>query len=262
METKVNLPEQVEQALARALRHRGSKFALIIRHLVTVNVERGRLDYFAKRQVAEQVADYVQLVIDGYDSQHEYVARVQVERSVDVWEPLFERLQKWAYNLIRTRLQSNPHSERMEHAVACASDAGAAIVNSYFPYDTAFDAWMYVLLNYTVNRYVRQLPGFRRQPQPETVQLDMWPDWLSNLADPAAERDLYRFELQEMLAQAIAELPAGQQEVIALLFDSRAYSYKEIAVITGRSLCALHKAKFDALESLRKILREAVHIYG
>ena len=262
MENREGLRIELDRALRDALRGRSHLYAQIIHHLVVTNYERGRLNYFTDQNATGSAADYVQLVMAGYDSQHEYVTRVQVDRATDVWEPLFEQLQKWAYNLIRTRLQSNPHCERIEHAVACAADAGAAIVNSHFPYDTAFEAWVYVLLSYTVNKHVRQLPGFNNKAEPEVVQLDMWPDWLSNLVDLSAEKELHQYELREVLVQAIAELPAGQQEVITLLFHGRAHSYKEIAALTGRSLCALHKAKFDALESLRKILRESIHIYG
>jgi RNA polymerase sigma factor (sigma-70 family) len=261
VEKSESLRDELDRTLHGALQGRSHTYAHIIRHLVLTNFERGRLRYFTNHNAEVAVADYVDLVMAGYDSWHEYVGRVQVDRAVDVWEPLFEQLQKWAYNLIRSRLQSNPHSERLEHAVACAADAGAAIVNSHFPYDTAFEAWTYVLLSYTVNKYVRQLPGFSSNTQPGMVQLDMWPDWLSNLVDPAAERELHQYELHEILVQAIAELPAGQQEVITLLFHEKAYSYKEIATLTGRSLCALHKAKFVALEGLRKILHQTVEAY-
>src|SRR5690606_2281904 len=205
-------------ALHEALQGHSHAYAQIIRHLVVTNFERGRLSYFTDQNAEVDIADYVNLVMTGYDNQHEYVIRVQVDRAGDVWEPLFEQLQKWAYNLIRTRLQSNPHRERLEHVVACAADAGAAIVNSHFPYDTAFEAWMYVLLTYTVNTHVRQMPGFRSKAEPEVVQLDIWPDWLSNLVDLSAEKEVYQYELREILAQAITELPAGQQEVITLLF--------------------------------------------
>lgn len=248
---------ELEHALQRLL-EQGCAEAYVARiaSLVMTNLARGRVDSYLDDCSTVKASDYVDLVTREYDAQHIYVERVQVDKDAAVWEPLFEQLKKWAYNLIRSRLQSNPHQERMIHAVNCASDAGAAIVNSYFPYDTAFEAWIYVLLNYTVNRYIRGLPGFRDNGPPE-VPLDEWPDWSANLVDPCAETALSQLERQQMLAQAISELPPGQQEVIALLFGTDSFSYKEIAKRTGRSYSALYKSKFDALENLRQILSGA-----
>lgn len=262
MGEKGQMRVELDRALHRlAESGRQEDYVAKITTLVTTNFTRGRVAHFIDGNLQVTVADYVDVVVAEYDAQHSYVERVQERRETAVWEPLFEKLQKWSYNLIRTRLQTNPHRERMEHAVNCASDAGAAIVNSYFPYDTAFEAWMYVLLNYTVNKYIRELPGFKENGHLPHIHLDEWPEWSDNLADPDAERALSRYEKQQILAQVIRKLPPGQQEVVALLFGPDALSYSEIAEKTGRSYSALYKAKFDALENLREYLSEAEYIY-
>ncbi len=261
MEEHAQVRAELDRAL-QALEELGREETYIvkIRKIVLTNLERGRVRHYLDGRSPAAAGDYVMLVATEYDAQHTYVERVQEARDAVVWEPLFEKLQKWAYNLIRSRLQSNPHDERMEHAVNCAADAGAAIANGYFPYDTAFDAWMYVLLSYTVNKYVGNLPGFSENGCVAHIQLDRWQEWSENIPDPTVEHALSRYERQQMLFQAIQKLPSGQQEVIALLFSANAYSYAEIAKETGRSYSALYKAKFDALANLRRILSEVEYL--
>jgi RNA polymerase sigma factor (sigma-70 family) len=258
MASEEGIGREFERAFEELAQRRGHIFAATIRHIVEINRQRGRVEAFLDGGPVTLAADYVCRVETYYDAQHEYVASVQLEKDISVWQPLFDKLQRWAYNLLRKRLQSNPHSERLEHAVNCATNAGLAIVRSRFTYDTEFDAWVYVLLSYQVNKYVKKLPGFKGRREPEAVELHQWDDWLTNIPDPDAEKALSRYELHQWLDQAIARLPQGQRDVILALF-SKEYTYGEIALRSGRSSNALYLTRLRAIQNLRKILSETDH---
>lgn len=254
------LPQELESALEELARRRNEQYAFYIRRIVLTNWANGRVQSFLDSETVSGFDAYVEHVAEGYDEWHEYVYRMQVVRDHELWQALYNQLKRWAYGLARSSLTIAPRAEQRLHAGNCASDAGLELVNSHFPYDTAFEPWAYVVLRNVCRGHLNRLFNPKSIPDHEVINLQKWEGWLQNLSDPASQTPFEQFELGQLLAQAIDQLPPGQQEFV-LLYYSEQRNYEEISELTGRSLAALYKARFDALKNLRKILGEMLNIY-
>lgn len=254
------VPQELERALKDLARRRDEQYAFTIRRIVLTNWANGRVQSFLDSETVSGFDAYVEHVAKGYDEWHEYVYKIQTVRDHDLWQVLYDQLRAWAYGLARGTLAAVSRSEQRLHAENCASDAGVELVNSHFPYDTAFNPWAYVVLRNVCRGYLNRLFNPRSIPDHEVINLQQWEGWLQNLSDPSSQDPFEQFELGQLLAQAIEQLPPGQQEFV-LLYYSDQKDYEEISQLTGRSLDALYKARFDSLRSLRKILGEMLNIH-
>lgn len=254
------VPQELERALEELTEHRDEQYSFTIRRIVLTNWANGRVQSFLDNETVSSFDAYVAQVANCYDECHEYVYEIQVAHDHDLWRALYGQLSAWAYGLVRARMTTAPPSELWLHAKNCASDAGAELVNSHFPYDTDFNPWAYVVLRNIAHRYLNRLLKPRSIPEHEVINLQRWEGWLQNLSDPSSEAPFEQFELAQLLTQAIDKLPAGQKEFVHFYYREHR-DYEEIAALTGRSMQALYKARFDSLKNLRKILDEILYIY-
>ena len=138
-------------------------------------------------------------------------------------------------------------------AAECAADAGAQIIGSHFPYDTEFDAWAYTLLRYTWLKQLNRGKQQKRIPETKLVELDVLLPRLNIVGGMSDEqRSNWRFDLiagMERLATA------GRREVLWLRYFEN-LTYEEIAARMGRTISAVYKLHFEAIEELKRFFGE------
>ncbi len=109
--------------------------------------------------------------------------------------------------------------------------------------DGSLTAWLYTIANHIVVSYVRKWQ--RSYHVPLTSELNLADDARSNTASIICERMI--------LAEAINQLSAEQQQVIALKFFA-GLSNMEIAKILGRTEGAIKALQHRALNRLQRLL--------
>lgn len=246
--------EAIVNALLQELDGERGDIAEAIRPILIANVEANRAQSFLGKE-STTPADYVQRVRRYYDDWHAHIYQVQVVRSHTVWEPLYVLLQKWAYAFLRRR-NFPAHGDRYEHAIACAADAAATILDTRFPYDVHFERWAYVILQNICLRHIDRHWNSSDVLHNNPVALDEFDDWIHNLAPDDARDDVSLAALRHDLLQAIAALGSDARQEFLLLRYFHQRTFDEISVIMNRSKNALYKLHFDALAELRKIWDE------
>src|SRR5688572_22942532 len=91
----------LDNGLEKAYGAMGRELAGKIRPIVSVNLARGRVHHFLREREAHTPAGYVSRVAEIYDRTCDYVHEVQVVRSEEVWQPLYDKLMRWAFCLHR-----------------------------------------------------------------------------------------------------------------------------------------------------------------
>lgn len=256
METET-LRQTVEQALNLLAEQRGKALATAVSPIIFTNLDKGRLQNFLERQGCSP-ADYVWRVADHYERWHDYIHAVQHEKRADVWQPLYEQLQQWAfYYLPRIGYPAYAsRDDRVQQAQACAAEAAIVLLDAFFPYDINFEPWACVLLQNVsrkqMNRYIKP----QLEAQKQEVELDAWDDWLHNLADPESEVAQQLVELRTDLLQWVVQLSSEARQQFILLHYFEEQPFEQVATQMDRNLNSLYKLHSDALENLRKIWRE------
>ena len=249
--------EKIEFALEKAIQklaeERGQQLAKAIASIVFANLERGRVQYYLNIQLNCSPADYVHRVVNYYEQWHDYLIQVQVEQQRDVWEQLYEKLQKWAYNHMRRKGFPPQSNERYQHAVDCAAEAGSKLLHARFPYDVDFDPWACVLLQNISDKYMARVRKQYQAALEHLVSVDKWSGWLEQLQNPSSPNEEETIELHYDLLRAIEQLSSEARKQVILLHYFEEYSFKQIADKLGKSYGAVHKLHFDALNNLRKI---------
>lgn len=241
---------EIEQALHELAERVEPDLSRSVTRIVWANYDQGRIHQFLSNGNAENVCAYIDLVLTHYDEQHEYVQRLQEAKDTDLWQALFQRLQKYAYRMLSKFGFLEPR-QRFEHALQCATDASLVIADRRFPFDTQFDAWVYMILFNTCRNHVRNETRGRSVPPGAQVSLDAYDGWLQNLEDPGSEQMHRRFEQRYDLLDQIERLGDAQREFV-LLYYFEQKSYAEVGQIMGKKTNTLYKLNFDALDSLRK----------
>ncbi|MBI5567770.1 MAG: RNA polymerase sigma factor [Chloroflexi bacterium] len=246
-------PDQIEsnleQILTTVAARRGVPFAANLRPILLANLERGRIDFYLNNHAQAQLHEYVWRVADYYVRLSPYLRTLQQTKSPDVWEPLLQTLRQWASTLLRHTpgLAGDPDQLSPEYAAAAAEK----LLTAYFPYDTEFDPWAYVL----VRNVCRQL--LRRERPPidpiDDDQVAQLPDLRH--ADVERARDLRR----ELLG-VIEQLSSDARRQLIVLHYFQGYSLPDIAARLGKTMSAIYKLHFDALAELRKIWAGKEHI--
>lgn len=256
METET-LQQAVERALHLLAEQRGKELERAVSPIVFTSLSKGRIQTFLERQDYSP-ADYVRHVADHYEQWHDHVHAVQVEKRSDVWQPLYEQLQQWAFRLL-PRMGYPAYVDRDDHrqqAYACAAKAALVLIDAYFPYDVDFEAWAYVLLRNVARKHMERDVKPRLEAQKKEVELDAWDSWQQNLFDPAGEKGQRLIELRIDLLRMVAQLTTEDRRQFILLYYFEEQPFKQIAAQMNKSPNALYKLHSDALENLRKIWRE------
>jgi hypothetical protein len=108
--------------------------------IVRANFNDGRVDLFLEGDPSLDIHDYVRLVAETYQQLSPYLHDLQARRSDGAILPLYEQMQRWAYNLLLQKGHT-PGMPALEAAVGYARDAILAILLTSFPYDTQFEPW-------------------------------------------------------------------------------------------------------------------------
>ncbi|MGB4870792.1 MAG: RNA polymerase sigma factor [Candidatus Promineifilaceae bacterium] len=256
-----------EQALAAALQQaiqsvaaqNGKALARTITPIILANMDRGRVHNFLDGQENGQPEEYVWRVLAYYQKWQPYLAQIQEERQPDLWQPLYEKLKRWAYNyLFRKNFHAAP-DVKVQMAADCAVMAATKLLNARFPYDTDFDPWAYVLVQ---NVTLKHLHKTYQDAAANWQQVDNWEEWENVLPGLTSQGHRNIVELRQALITTIDQLASDARKQIIVLHYFDGLPLYEIAQIMGRSDNATHKLHFDALQNLRKIWDGSWDNYG
>jgi RNA polymerase sigma factor (sigma-70 family) len=238
---------EIEQALKSLASQKGDQFVTSIRPILYTNLDRGRIQGFIETEI-NRVSEYVSDVADYYISLSSLISKLQIEKTEEVWEPLSEKLQRWAYYFfIRSKFHAG--IETQEIANECANTAAITILEAYFPYDTDFDPWAHVIVLNTCRKFIWNATKKSVIPPNSIVELD---ETLSAMSASVFENRKYQ-EVKSDVLNAISQLSDVRRQVIELHYLD-GFSLPEIAKIMGKSIGAIYSLHFNALDDLRKIL--------
>ena len=214
--------------------------------IVYTNHDRGRIEKFTDGDPAK-IEGYVHETFDIFQQLSGYLHSIQEERDEALWEPLFEKMARWAYRaLLRHNFQPGSHTSDL--AQECAAEAAIKLIDSHFPYDTNFDSWAHVLTYFTCLKFFRR--GSKKtnpanaEPLEEAINL------------PADNDDLTpeeRASRQIDLLDAISQLAPNRQMVIHLTYFE-GLDAEQAAEVMSRSRGAVYNLRYNALNELREIL--------
>lgn len=239
-------PDQIEsnleQMLSAVAQQRGVPFATTLRAILLANLERGRIDFYLNGQPQAQLRDYVSRVAGYYDRLGLYLHSLQQAKDPDAWEPLTQTLRQWAYGILQQ--VPNLTTDLDQLAAEYANAAAEKILTAYFPYDTSFESWAFVLVRNVCRQLLR-----REHPSLEPLEDEQ----LAQLPDLAQADQTRRRDLRRDLLVAIEELSSDARRQMIVLHYFQGYTLPDIAVRLNKTMSAVYKLHFDALAELRKI---------
>lgn len=243
-----DLTARLEQALEqRTLKN--SQLVQKIRSLLYRSVEYGR----ATRVLGEDpdstaCREYVNQVITNYQACHEVVARLE-RREPREWIITIKKINRWANGYMKQRHIHGPL--RKECVEECVPNAVLAFFTGTYYYDTEFDAWLCVLVQNVCRKYIKEQRHPNHTAETDAVSYDKFEFLLEALADNNA-LDSQRFrELRSLLLEAVEKLSSKARQQLIILHYFEGFSFQEIAQKMERSLNAVYKLHFDALNELR-----------
>jgi RNA polymerase sigma factor (sigma-70 family) len=241
---------------------RGSELAAAVAPIIFTNLDKGRLQTYLERESCSP-DDYVERVANKYEKWHDHVCAVQIEKRTDVWQPLYEQLQKWAFGYLSRMSYPNyvSQDEKLEQAQACAAETAVVLIDAFFPYDVNFEPWACVVLHNVVRKQIERRIKPRLRAQNKEVEVDAYDDWLPNLLDPAGQDAQHLAELRADLLNAIAQLASEDRQRLIILHYFESKTFKQIAAQMGKNQNTLYKLHYDALENLRKIWPQSGNKY-
>jgi len=243
------LKTTLEQALRELGQRKGEDFAAQIRPVVLANLKEGRLEFFLENAGGATPRDFVERVAGIFTSLNPFITALQIERSADVWEPLYAQMQKLAYNFLLKR-GLIPGEATYRLAVDSATDAALALLNARFPYDTDFEPWAYQFIRYaclkSISREMRQARIIRAALN--SAEAD---SLLFQANDGQNEWGLYLD-----LSHALQKLTPSRQQVLKLRYG-QGLSSRTTAQQMGKSVNAVDKLHHDAINQLRRLLKDS-----
>lgn len=241
--------DEIRDSLERALQalavEKGAELVGKIRPILEANLDRGRIEYSTEGR-PKLILEYVWLVAERFTQDSKYLYEIQTSKSTEVWDPLFIKMQTWAYNFL-TRKGLIPGPRTQEIAVECATEATLSLTNAHFPYDIVFDAWAHIIVQNVCRKYFRRAMRKSAIPEDNLVDLD---DALETLVDPAFGDQT---RSNDLIMDAISQLSEARRRAIeAFYFEG--LSHAEIAKEMNKTVGAIYSLLFNALQDLRKIL--------
>ena len=244
------LAEAIQQAIQTIGIEKGDDWVRAITPIVLANLGSGRVQYFLDEQSHHQLDGYVLCVAEKYEQWHDYLNQIQEKRDSDVWDALYEKLQRWAFHQLSRK--SFPHNgrEKFHHAVECATDASTRLLFARFPYDIDFGPWLSVLLQNVIRKHIEQeyVEAAR-----DSVSIDDGEEWQNISSALTATPSTNQIALRVDLLAAIDHLSSEARKQIIILHYLEGYSLPQIAHKLDKSDSAIYKLHFDALNNLRKI---------
>jgi RNA polymerase sigma factor (sigma-70 family) len=243
------LEEALEEVLKLEANKWGNSLVMAIRPIIVTNLRSGRVSYFLDKVVEREPAEYVGRVAGFYKQLSPYLHQVQVEKSEEVWRPLFERLQRWVYNfLVSNNFAADCHTHN--RAIEYATEAAATLLTAYFPYDVGFEAWAYILTRNVTCKLLKQSKRTSRTGD-ETLPLEEELHYFRRLR---SEPDRRVWELRRDLLDAVAGLSSETRKQIILRYYFDNFSFAEIAQELDQPINTIYQEHFRSRKELRKIL--------
>lgn len=250
MESEATDPidHEVENALQLLIKQGQQDLAANIRPILTKNREKGRIEYFTNGQL-NRVREYVFRVAEHYQAQCTYLEKIKIERSTEVWGPLFADMCKWSYSHLK-RKDFNGVLATVENATECATEASIMLLRAHFPYDTDFKPWAHVIVQNACQKFIQV--HYKKYNIAEENLVDI-EDLHEYLKDHRSQEDGQTRELRDELRAAIMGLSETRQKVIESLYFL-GMSVGELSEQLGKRPSAIHSLHFNALHDLQKIL--------
>lgn len=241
---------EVENALQFLIKQGRKDLAANIRPVLTKNREKGRIEYFTNGQL-DRVREYVLRVAEHYQAQSTYLEKIKIERSTDVWEPLFADMCKWSYSHLK-RKDFSGNLATIENATECATEASILLLRAHFPYDTDFKPWAHVIVQNACQKFIQERYKKYNIAEENLVDIE---DLHEYLKDHQSQEDGQALELRDELRSAITGLSETRQKVIESMYFLD-MSVGEISEQLDKSPGAIHSLHFNALHDLQKILNK------
>jgi RNA polymerase sigma factor (sigma-70 family) len=244
------LKEALETVLTSFTDELGAETVAALRPILLTNYAKGRVHKFTEGNPAK-IGNYIHKVAGIYLKYHDYLVKVQVDQDESVWEELFLKIQKYAQSYF-IRKSFNPTQVKNELAFGQDSEAVLVIFKAQFPYDTDFDAWVKVIVQYCCLKYMRSLYA-NNDSIPNIEDLE---NTISKMVrEKNEEEKQVDKEEYSALCEAISKLKGQRKKIIVLRYIKN-LSLEEIAEKLGKSMQAVYSLHFRALNDLRKILGE------
>ena len=241
--------KKIDALLSNLAADRGEMFLTEVRSILFSNLDRGRIKKFTKQNSIDLQA-YVLRVVQLYEKLREYLRSIQVEKADTEWNALKARLDHWAYIYLRKK-RFRPTQETIKLSQDYATDAAITIMNAYFPFDTEFEPWAFVVLQNVCRQKISEATRKSKVPDYLISELE---DDLWRIADPAADDIEGKTGKRQLIQNAIEKLSTEQKRQVIRLRYFKGFSFKEIAEHLDKSINAVYKSHFDALKDLREIL--------
>ncbi|MBK7177291.1 MAG: sigma-70 family RNA polymerase sigma factor [Chloroflexi bacterium] len=238
----------IEQALQQVRFELGGTLADAIQPVLYINNQRCRIRQYKSLRPTGTVKDYVFQVANHYVMDRNYLDAIQKQKSIEVWEPLLEKIRQWTYsflgkwNLLETT--------RASFTLEIAQETGLEIIRSHYPYDSDFDGWACIVTHHVCSKFMKR---FGASAVIDNMDLSEADEWFLDSDNTLQSDPEIMFAKKQLLSDAIAQLSANQRSVI-WHFYFEGWSLPHIANHLGISTNAIYKRHFDALKQLRKIL--------
>lgn len=256
MKTENKLRQELEDAIQQLEQKSGGGDPKKIHSIILINLEQGRVENWLGTGENRAPQDYVHLVAGIHEQYSDYINKIQIERSENVWPYIYTQLQQWAYNyLLGKGFYRNQSTYQL--AGTYATEAAIALLKTRFPYDRNFEPWAHVILLNVCKRQIRYTSKKSHIPDEKKVSLN---DNLIKLHNQSPIQDTHEIRLS--LLDAIENLSEDTWQQVLLLRYFHNLTPAEIAEELGKTPSAVYNLHFKALTALRKIWSPKGHIHN
>lgn len=241
--------DNIEKCMEQLSKSKGMDFCQQVRAIVEVNLKNSRVDPTAENyQVL--VCEYVDRVAQYYEQYRAYMVRLQEEQNDDLWDGLGRQLEQKARSYIQKKWPVTPYQIVLELAEMVRQEAAERICKAWFPYDTPFEAWAYVVMQNVTREIMRR--RLRDATRTDQIDDEEKADFL-DIDQTDILDNLLTEDDNALVRKAIASLTAGQREVIELHYFAR-LSLAEIATRLRITENSVYQRHHQALKNLRKFI--------
>lgn len=239
----------IDQTLKQLRPQLGGALADALQPILHLNESRCRIQRHLVLDPRSSLQSYIIEVVAHYQADHAYLQQIQQQKSAEAWDPLLDKLRRWAYSFLNSWHLDDP--TRILYTIEIAQEASLEISHSHYPYDCEFDAWACKITQHVSVKYMQRQSSI---DVIDDVDLSGTEEWFSNSNDhPSLSKLESEIARRQALLDAIAKLSDKQKEIIWKHYFE-GWSLSQIAAHLDISPSAVYKRHFDALKQLRKIL--------
>lgn len=195
--------------------------------------------------------EYVAQIITHYEKHHFLVTCLE-KGETEAWALVMEKIQRWASGFLKR--QGIHGNLRKSSVKECVTNAVLAYLSGVYHYDTDFDPWLCVLVQNVCLKYIKEQRHPNQIQQEEAISYEQSRFPIETLIDGGASHSQQLKDIRLMLLEAIEGLSSEARKELILLYYFHGYSFKEFASKTNRTLNAVYKLHFDAINELRENL--------